>query len=507
MSLNQNIRSQPVNFDNINNPYGLFNYLVVGDNLKGAGAPSPNIGTINSKYIDTVSGIEYIKGADGVWDAFVNFGTFAPPVIIPDPLSLIELDVDTIRGNSGDSVAIDLGPTGDLNISLDGNQFIKVNGDNIKIQGNGNIISQSSLIGYELQSNNTIDKYISIVANSGLIQSVGNQPLTIEALNAGQPVNIKTEGSAGADVVLEGKKVQFNSGASVLLAEFDNSVDNRLIMYNGASQAVLLRAQGMTKLNAGDLVINHESTNASINNNVKGLGSHTFTNSTVGSTARIDSQTKTLEFLGTDGDVNIRNVTLNDHLLLSTDGTGQVKIPNGGLDLVNNPVINVSAINNGNLNGQFGSLSVNAAGALIYAKPQTAHTFTWGAVGGNTVNEYGEIGGFTVAPGDVAGVYIPWGGFINMVSASLSYSAAWTFGAGTASIQIGYIPSGVPMINANFVNLTTLPILTNTDFYQVSLGTNTNVSLPLGRLCARLNVAGAAATSTNAELVCTIWTH
>lgn len=504
MSLNQNIRHSPYNQNNVNNPHGLFNHLIVGEKLKGAGAPSDTIGTINSDYIDTVSGVEYVKNDAGVWEPFVDFGTL---VSVPDPLEVSEVRTDVIKGLVGDSIEIDAGLSGDINLTLDGTNFVNVNSGNLRLQGNGNVLSGSDVVGFSLYSNNGAGKEIEITSNTNSISNNTVNPFIIENKGSGSSMTLKTEGSAGADVIVEGNKVQINNAASELIAEFDDNIDNRFIMYSGVSQGLLVRPQGLTKLTAGDLTFQHESNNASINQSVKGLGSHTFTNSTAGGTARIDANTRTLEFLGSAGDVNIRNVNINDHLLLTTDGTGVVKIPNGGLDLVNNPVINVDSVNGGDALARFGSLSVDAAGLLQYAHCQSSHTFCWNAVGGTATNEYGQFGGFTVAPGDVGGPYIPWAGSINMVSASLSYNSVWTFGAGTASIEIGYIATGLSMVNANFTLLTTLAIPTGSPFFQYSLGSNTNVAMPTGRLVARLNVAGSTPTSTNAEMVCTIWTN
>src|SRR5277367_6515186 len=123
MSLNQNIRYDKPNPAITTNPESLFDYLVAPLYLSGAGAPPADIGSLNSVYIDLVSGIEYVMDRTGVWNPYINFTSLVPAgptgdtgatgatgaigatgatgatgaaAVISDPLILNQLNVNTI---------------------------------------------------------------------------------------------------------------------------------------------------------------------------------------------------------------------------------------------------------------------------------------------------------------------------------------------------------------------------------------------------------------------------
>ncbi len=103
-----------------NNPEGIPAYIKPGRVLAPAsGAPLSTLGTAYDVYIDTSTGIEYVKNYEtGQWDAIINYSTL--PAAIPDPLALNVLEVNTIKGNATEAVQVNLGVSGALNIGPTG---------------------------------------------------------------------------------------------------------------------------------------------------------------------------------------------------------------------------------------------------------------------------------------------------------------------------------------------------------------------------------------------------
>ena len=86
------------------------------DQLFGAGAPAFSLGVVGNVYTDVTTGNQYQKHMDG-WDPTIALGSF---MVIPDPLHLNQLDVNTIRGNATENVQVGLQTTGILNIGPTG---------------------------------------------------------------------------------------------------------------------------------------------------------------------------------------------------------------------------------------------------------------------------------------------------------------------------------------------------------------------------------------------------
>jgi hypothetical protein len=92
-----------------------------------------------------------------------------------------------------------------------------------------------------------------------------------------------------------------------------------------------------------------------------------------------------------------------------------------------------------------------------------------------------------------------------MMSVVLIYNTPWSFNSGTAILQLVRVPTGQAVTTGNAVVVTSLNIPTGIDFYQYSLGSNTDISAPSGKYGLRLVVTGAASTSTTAEVVATVF--
>jgi hypothetical protein len=224
MSYNQDIRSGPPNPNNKNNPNNLYDFIRPSRSIKGSGAPGPDVGQDYYTYTDTDSGVEYQKSG-GVWEPFLNLGSFAPPAVIPDPLQLSELDTDLIKGNVSDNITIDGNVAGNVQVLIGSGQAFQVGQpgalDTVVIQNNGNVLAGSKVRGFELESaGGSHDIQIKNGVSGGLIENLTG-PLEIKNSAVGD-LNINAAGantklnlSATRDMVL-------SSGAALELRPTNN---------------------------------------------------------------------------------------------------------------------------------------------------------------------------------------------------------------------------------------------------------------------------------------------
>ncbi len=111
-SVSQVCRTGPVN-QSSNNPTQIASDIVhLTDQLQGAGAPSASLGVVGNVYTDISTGNQYQKHVSG-WDPTIALTSF---IVIPDPLTVTRLNVDTIHGNSTENVQVDLGTVGIFNV-------------------------------------------------------------------------------------------------------------------------------------------------------------------------------------------------------------------------------------------------------------------------------------------------------------------------------------------------------------------------------------------------------
>jgi hypothetical protein len=123
--------------------------------------------------------------------------------------------------------------------------------------------------------------------------------------------------------------------------------------------------------------------------------------------------------------------------------------------------------------------------------------------GGNGTS-YFHFGTAVINPAELWTTCIGNGRNLAEFSLRLHSNALWNFGGGTANVEIGYIASGTTTTTANFVSLRNVALNTATDFYQTTLS-GYNDAIPFrGALCARMVLAGTAATTTNAELTLSV---
>ncbi len=95
------------------NPTGISSDIVrIADQLQGSGAPIASLGVVGNVYTDVSTGNQYQKDSQG-WHPTIALTSF---IVIPDPLTVTRLNVDTIHGNSTENVQVDLGTVGIFNV-------------------------------------------------------------------------------------------------------------------------------------------------------------------------------------------------------------------------------------------------------------------------------------------------------------------------------------------------------------------------------------------------------
>lgn len=181
-------------------------------------------------------------------------------------------------------------------------------------------------------------------------------------------------------------------------------------------------------------------------------------------------------------------------------GAGAVKIKGGALSMDNDEIINLSAINGSGALTVSRNLGVDQAGALEFRELPQTYTFIESAFGGVGTSYMGY--GAIVGPGDFWAAPIgPTSKKLRAVSARLIYNAAWSFGGGTAVVEVGTISNVLPTAIANFVSLYTLNLSTAGNFYDGSIQSLDLLAAAGSSIVVRTTLAGTASTSVNAELV------
>lgn len=438
--LNQNIRSGPPS-DNINNPQNLYEYLIVGQNLKGNGAPSNTIGTIHSRYIDEVSGIEYLKGSDGTWSSFIDYSTLGPPEI-PDPITVNQINTDQISQKTlGGDLAVNLGLTGSAKFTLGVGESIDINNGNVLLTHNGNGIFASDVQGYSLVSNQiSAGKTITIDAATGIIGHAGAQRLEITNYQPNENLLLSTNG--GSIDIVSGGAVNVTGTANVEISSAANSVTidsatNLSLLAQGTSDILLTTSSGGGKIKMVD-----------------GLGLITF-----------------------DAAAN----------LMTCDN------------------IDTTSINNSKASTKNQVLSVDTAGILSFLPHPKTFTFGGQNVGGNGTNYLTIGGNTTSSPADFLSIpIIDNETRIVSLRAALIYNVPWSWGGGTAQWEIFTCPTNLPSIVANTTTLVTSPMVTAGDLY-FSYSPNMNVAVPNNvKLGVRLVSAGTASTSNTLDVIFTL---
>jgi hypothetical protein len=458
MSLNQDIRFA----ENAgpNNPKGLYKHVKPSRSIAGSGFPDPSLGEDEWLYIDESTGFEY-KKTNGVWDPFVNFASFAPPVVIPDPLP-----IDAIEGRTSEDILLDLKTGGTLNVSLGApSQALDINSGNVRLTANGNGTFASDLQGYAVIANNGAGKSITLESNAGIIDHVGLQPFEISNSQPDENLIVSTTGTAG--------DIQVNSsGAAAVNA--------------AAGDSVVSSATGKVRLNS-------DST-ASGGTVVDGF-SLKYENTVVNPGGeKIEISESGITFRTPTGQVSLVNQIAGDFVIAPQPGS-ETSFNNTGIK-------SISSINGSDGVIQNSVFNVNNAGALSFRAYPYCVNMMQSGFGANGTS-YFHLGTSTINPGELWSICIGNGRNLAEVSLRLHSNALWNFGGGTATLEIGYVANNVPTTTANFTVVRSITLDTVSDFYGVTFS-GYNDSIPFrAAFCARMVLAGTAATSTNAELTMT----
>ena len=547
MSINQDIRYTNSQTDP-NNPHGLYDFIKPPRSITGVGPPSPSLGENEWLYIDTSSGIEY-KKEQGTWNPFFDMSSV--PVVVPDPLNVNllradEIDTDTIRGKAGDSVSMDVGAAGNLDIiGSAGTNGIHLKTSsagpsNIRLQANGFGEFDSGIRSYGVFVDNLAGKQINIDPDTMTISNSGGANALI-IQNATQEVQTRTE-----NLVFKNSNNTRNLGRIYPLAS-----SSRFEMYGTGSDVVAINlGNQISKHGPSAFTIKHEEFNQDVNVITKGTGKLISSisggkeinidanlnevNGTdpgafkvtgglltvesrgglmnliggatgfvqVSDTAgdqviAIDAQNAKIANTSPGVDFTIENIAPSQNIVLKTNA--------GAVDADNSGLINLNSINGSGSITRSQVLGVDNAGVLAFRNPPKTTNMTLGAFGGNGT-EYFNLAG-NVAPGELWGTILSdqvcqLTGF----HARLHYNNVWGFGGGAPQLQIGYITPNLPMTEANFILLYSHNV-PNGAFYSTSVS-GIGVNIPASAaLCARFVLTGTSSTSTNAEVSISITTQ
>ena len=496
--------------------------------LAASGVPDPSLGVIGNTYVDTATGIEYQKNSLG-WQAVYDISSVGPGV--SDPLSLNQLNVDLIRGNAGDNVNINAGTTGTVQVILNTGHNLQVGGvgteDNLVIEQNGNLVSGSLVKGFELLSDNFTGKAISINASAGKIEHGGAQPFIIENLTPGQTINIKSAGS----VILEPspgpgstvsclKNIDLNNNDLIGVRNITGDGTQNMIVGSGGFFDLVLTSnqKGVNVLAVNDNInLQANGTHAIIVKNAAAqefikmdgnnaaefkltvsnpVSSNSIDIKGVGDIIKTGTAPLTLEHLDPLGNINLRT-SGGGGVIVMNDGAGNITF-----DALNERAtidkLDTTSINNSSSSTVNQVLSVTNAGVLQFSRPPETAIFTGLNIGSNGTH-YLNASSLVPTPGDVSTYPHILGGVNAKIEANLIYSAPFTWGGGTSSLEIGYLAVGVPCNAANWTPIFTTPLSTAGDFYYTY--TSPNIAIPGGKLAVRLVNTGTSSTSNLAEII------
>lgn len=487
MSLNQNIRFKAPNPSDTNNPQGLYSYLLTGQNLSGAGVPNNNAGTINSRYIDTLSGIEYIKNDTGTWEPYIDYSGFAPPPpppTIPDPLEVGELRADTIKGKTADSFTLDAGLNGDINLTLGPSNSLNINSGNTQLTGNGNIIAGSLVSGYQILADTGGGKSINLNPNANEISIIGSAHMNIKHNSVGQNLQLQTNDG----------NIIMNTGAGSIIANatIGNTTNNSFIIeHQTTGEDVEIKAESV---GAGNVILR------------AGTGG-----GQVQTTENLSLQGKDLinveKVQHTTASIfTIENTTANQDVLIKSAGVGNIRFNSSGGQNVfeSEATFNPFGLSTSSINGSNGltenRIMAIESGSIIFGKVPQTIIFSGINIGVNGVN-YLDCFNIDPNPGQVPICPILNGGKIRRVEAALLFDTPWTWGgATTANIDFGYIALSSPVTTANWTPLFSLSMEPTLDYYYTN-APDINANMPPGKLGCRLNIVGATPTASTAEII------
>lgn len=450
MSVSQTLRTSSINYADHINPTNICGDVInLTTQLFGNGAPDMNLGVIGNVYTDTSTGFQYQKHSGG-WDPTIALGSF---MVIPDPLTINQLNVNIIHGNTGENVNVDLGSAGSLFVGPSSTP------NQISLNPDGTIITEATTASFIASNgtNQTAYAPTQTICNTNYVIS-GDSRIIMET-NSGniyvQPFNeVILNPQTGnvlvsAQIVSSANSPQYtsqndtNSGFSAASAQCSMVVSN--------SQALIATSSDIV----ANLPVNiTDGTNTNVIDPVSITSSSTL-NVTAGSGALTVQALSGALFLESSGAVAVNAAAMN----LSGCGT--------------NGIIGLAGLNGSSAITDNEYLGVNPSGTLAFYKPYNVligSPYTAPLSNGTyPVDFNGMSGGFSQA------TYYDSSYIIKKVSVTMNInSGTFTFGGGTSSLQIGHY--ALNAAQTSFIVDYTLALNTSGSFWQQSSG---DINIPV----------------------------
>lgn len=221
-----------------NNPLGIYDAYKPSRTLVGSGVPSASLGETEWMYIDTGTGIEYLKDNAGVWNPLVNFSAISHE----EPLIQNTIEVDTIMGNSTDNIQIDLKTTGTLSIGPAADLAA------IQFQSNGVITSDSASGLSSLSLGNGMG--VQVILDPATSSLIGSPDMNVTASN-----NVAITANGGSLSALCATTMDISAPSGLSVATFGSGT----FFNDGAGTILKVLPDSLTLNGAADLAINSDN--------------------------------------------------------------------------------------------------------------------------------------------------------------------------------------------------------------------------------------------------------
>jgi hypothetical protein len=374
------------------------------------------------------------------WEPTIALGSFA---VVPDPLSINELDVSNIKPQAA-NIQVTLPLVGDsVNVGVAGNLT------NLQLQGDGSVISDSATAAH-------------VVANGlGAQVTYGSAAIT----------------SSGTTLTMTG-----DTGLSVGTNTGDLNVN-----IPGAINVVSTNPFNFTVGGNPSLAV--QAGAIAVSTSIEPTASFSYN---LGSPANIFSELHINTVFHQNGSniqpsVTFDNDTASGMYLISPSHVG---------------LVNVSSINASSSLTDNRVLGVNESGTLNFYKPEQVLLF-------NTTSVPIADGTYfltNAAPGSgtIEGTYFDNNYVIKKVTACVSSTSTFNFNGGSATLNIGHVPSGTLVSAGNFVTDFSASLNTGAPFFNYSSG-NQNVAVSAANLCGRLVLAGTLPTGAITSFIVAVY--
>ena len=272
-------------------------------------------------------------------------------------------------------------------------------------------------------------------------------------------------------------------------------------MYCGGLSSGITGVKNLNGLNALPLLINSDQWITLTANNGTGID---FSSATLDCSNVINGiiGVKSLSGQGAQT-LTISSATI---LQLTAQGGFQISMTGASLQMggVTGGIFGLTSLNNSSSITDNRLLNVSNTGVLSYRSPPINHIGVSSNMGNGSTTIWWSNGS-TLGPADGLAIPISSVGTTKIISSfsfKVLYNSNWilTSALGTMKAEVGYVTSGQPAINANFIVLGSynVPVVNNPEIFQSTL----NLILPLqSSLVCRVVNSGATSTSGTADAV------